>query len=333
MPVASGGWTQRSAIRNRLAVVAATAAVAGLGAILNWPDGMDAEVVGGLVFLVGTVLGVEWFVAQNNERERAQQLRERWAGLGGVPFRGLSGPVGDIVDGLAWLLTTHHPFERPTGVSDRLAAQLPDAIGRSRLKPTNIPTREQHALFEQRLTPLLEDEEWCALAGKVIDLLKWGYRERIGIWAGPMLDHPDVARVLKRMTLLDDRIGELQAPLRELARLPHEDTDVDPEIARRRWFSLLGECVSLREDLQRAALAGDQSYQSAIHALKGFARHRQWAQPSDLNTMEQRAAWAFAPLRSGNTAAWQKRRERVLATPLADTPAEWKMATPPGRQP
>jgi hypothetical protein len=81
-------------MRNRVLVIAAAAVLAGLGAVVNCPSGMNAEVAGGVVFVVGTVLGVEWFVEQNNERERERRLRERWEGLGGVPFRGLSGPVG-----------------------------------------------------------------------------------------------------------------------------------------------------------------------------------------------------------------------------------------------
>jgi hypothetical protein len=126
-------------------------------------------------------------------------------------------------------------------------ADLFAAFERTTLEPTAIPFQKQNLLFEERVSLLLADEGWCKLAVSVIDLLKWRYRERIGIWAGPMLEHPDVARVLSRMTLLDDRIGELQAPLRELGRFPHENPTGDPAAARRQWFSLLAECVSLRE--------------------------------------------------------------------------------------
>jgi hypothetical protein len=321
--VDSGRSSQRRAIEDRVLVVAGAAGVAIFGALINWPSGMDAEVAGGLVFLVGTVLGVEWFVEQSNERQRERELRERWAGLGGVPFRGLSGPVGDIVDGLAWLLTADHPFERPAGVSGTHEQRLFAALERAHLEPTRIPSGDQQRLFEERLRALLADEDWCGLAVSVIDLLKWRYRERIGIWAGPMLEHPDVARVLSRMTLLDDRIGELQAPLRELGNFPHENRNGDPDAAAGRWFTLLAECVSLREDLQRAALVGDYSQEWATRSLAGFARHRHWARPDDSATMDARAAWAMAPL-GADASAWQDRRERVLATPLADTPQEWR---------
>jgi hypothetical protein len=39
--------------------------------------------------------------------------------------------------------------------------------------------------------------------------------------------------------------------------------------------------------------------------------------------MNRRAGWAISALTEDAT-AWPDRRERVLATPLADTPAEWQ---------
>jgi hypothetical protein len=312
------------AIRNRALILVAAAVLAGLGAVINWPSGMSAEVVGGVVFLVGTVLGVEWFIEQENQRDRERRLRERWAGLGGVPFRGLSGPVGDIVDALAWLLTGDHPFDRPHDVSETRMGTLHSAFRQTGLKPTNIPSEGQQLLFEERLGVLLANAEWCKLAGKVIDQVKWRYRGQIGVWAGPMLDYADVAEVLRRMTLLDDCIGELQAPLRELGGLPHERPG-DPGQARKRWFFLLAECVSLREDLQRAAIVGEASFEAATRKLEGFARHRHWTLPPDRALLDGRADWTAAPLSSDDVAGWRQRREHVLATPLADTPADWSI--------
>ena len=81
--------------------------------------------------------------------------------------------------------------------------------------------------------------------------------------------------------------------------------------------------MSLREDLQRAALAGDHSRESATRLLAGFARHRHWALSDDRTTMDRRAAWAAEAL-DGDASQWPDRRERVLATPLVDTPEEWQ---------
>src|SRR3954454_930595 len=97
--------------------------------LTEWP--MVAQVLTGLLLLALTVFSVDAVVRWHEDRAQNRDLDARWRGLGGIPFRSLAAVCGDLVDGLGWLLTSHHPFDTPSslqsGDTDRLLALLDTA--------------------------------------------------------------------------------------------------------------------------------------------------------------------------------------------------------------
>lgn len=157
-----------------------------------------------------------------------------------------------------------------------------------------------------------------------IDLFKRAYRHGLAEWADTMLSLEELASVLRRMGQVDALIGDVQAPLRRLARYPGEHpTAEDPKEASRSWFGLLGAAVSLREELTRAGLAaGTSTISEIVGRLAVWRGLRTWALEPDRDLMACRTDAADAVLASGSTVdatrdrVWEQRSRDLLRTPF-----------------
>lgn len=279
------------------------------------PLPMLTQLVGGLLLLGVTVFAVDTVVRRRADDAHDTELAARWQGLGGIPFRSLANGLGDVIDATAWLLTAEHPLDRPPFEQCRLEHLLSAAgTGPTRTGDTGALTSETLA---SQLRSLSAEPAWCRFAHDHIDRHKWAFRDRVGTWAASMLSLDELAAILSRMSVVDDAVSELQAPLRRLAHLGQEQPDADTgEELVRAWFAFLHEAMSMREELQWAAYAarghGRAPTRSAVAPWRKF---RGWLLEDDRRLVALRLVCVGA----GSSARWHTRLQGLLSTPLRDT--------------
>jgi hypothetical protein len=287
----------------------------------QWP--MVAQVLTGLLLLALTVFSVDAVVRWHDDRTRSRDLEARWRGLGGIPFRSLAAVCGDLVDGLGWLLTSHHPFGRPSILQRDGATRLRALLAIARVRERSIPSGREGAVLQSNLERLLGSERWCKFAWSRLHLLKRAFREGVAAWTVPMLTLEELADVLARMAEIDQLVGDLQTELARLGRLPGESPGAIDK-ASAAWFTVLAATVSLREDLIRAALWARETEDADIaEHLAAWERIRGWV-PDETDggkRIRQRANAATRTRRrtdAEHRTAWQNNSRQLLRTRFED---------------
>jgi len=222
----------------------------------DWPTGKAADfwtlhplfagvVSGGMVLAIGYLLVDRWL---------ARIAAERWRIAQGITFKALGRAADELSLGLEELLGgAPDPWQRHTANGPAGAACAERAVEYdnelSGIRPVD---------HVRRLDVLLADSRWVTAAVDAIDGLKHAHRRQIARWAPVLVTTDNLASILDESAQLNERVFELQAPLRRLRDVPATGDDLasDARIreAKCAWQEVLFEAVLLQERLMRAAV-------------------------------------------------------------------------------
>ena len=186
-----------------------------------------------------TVFAVDRILAWRDDR--------RWARVAVVAYRGIGRTSRDIANGLAALYCdpVQHTLDAPRPGSpgrDRRALDPLDSVGpmprgKDDLRAFSTELPSQHApaddiVPEERLTALIEDDEWCEFASHRIAEMVDVNRRCIAEWAPVMMAADQPRDLLNAFASLNDELFTLSIVLQ---RIQHARSDDERRNAIGMW--------------------------------------------------------------------------------------------------
>jgi len=218
----------------------------------DWPTGKTAQFWALHPLVAGVVSGV--VVLAIGYLWRAHETVGRREPAPGISFKELGDVADEISRGLEVLLGgARAPWEdrQALGSAGAWCIQRAEEYGAvlTHLSP------EDHS---GRLDVLLADGRWVAAAVDAIDNLKHAHRRHIALWTPVLRTTEEAPRILDDVNQLNERVSELQAPLRRLRDVPaigaELDSDGNVRETKERWQRVLFETVLLQERLMCTAV-------------------------------------------------------------------------------
>lgn len=281
-----------------LALVSVISDAGGWDPPVGWWDRepMIAEIAGGVILLLVGVFFVDTIVKRRQSAELSRAVEARWDALGGIPFRSLGLAMTRVIDRMAWLLTLIPAHGAPPGWEPQQRRALDVELQKAGLRQAAAGAdagKLQHQDLAARLGKASAHPPWCRSAVAALDDIKWDMRDRVAMWAGPMLALERLAPLLGRLGMIDTGIGAIQTRLRQVGGFPDHQLDPDGKTQERlvaAWFATLAQAVVLREELHRASLTTGDVDQTTVEAeMRGRERFGCALRDTDRCTLCRRA--------------------------------------------